>query len=312
VLTGIIPIVFVPFNEDGDIAEDDLRRVVRFELEGGCDALGINGFASEAYKMSDAERLRCAEIVADEVGGAVPLVIGIAPGSLEVARQQARAYATFKPAALMTLPPATMQNDESALVEFYVALGGAAESPIMVQQSPHYAGYSGTKLSVESLSAIAAGSANVRYFKIEGPGSAERIGLLRQLVSQDVTLFGGVGGITLQDELRAGAGGLLPGVGFNECFIRVWRAWQAGDHPTADRILREVQPLVEAVSGKGHEYSLHARKYLMKRAGIIQQCYVRRPTAQVDPAELDKIGMMVDRLHLRVSLNQEPIAGKRG
>jgi 4-hydroxy-tetrahydrodipicolinate synthase len=281
---------------------DDLRRVVRFELEGGCHALGINGFASEAYKMSDAERLRCAEIVADEVGGAVPLVIGIAPGSLEVAKQQAKAYARFKPATLMTLPPATMQNEETALVEFYVALAEAADSPIMVQQSPHYPGFSGTKLSVESLAAIASGSANVRYFKIEGPGSPERIGGLKGLVSENVILFGGVGGIALQDELRAGAGGLLPGVGFNEYFMRVWEAWQAGDPTAADAILREVQPLVEAVSGKGHEYSLHVRKYLMKRAGIIQNSYVRHPTAQVSPAELEKIGALADRLNLRISL----------
>jgi dihydrodipicolinate synthase/N-acetylneuraminate lyase len=300
-LTGIVPILFVPFDNNGEIAEDDLRRIVRFELEGGCDAIGINGFASEAYKMSDAERLRCAEIVANEIGGAVPLVIGIAPGSLELALQQAKTYARFNPAALMTLPPATMQNEESALVEFYVVLGRESKVPIMVQQSPHYPGYSGTKLSVESLAAIAKGSDNVRYFKIEGAGSAERIGELKRFVGENVRLFGGVGGIALQEELKAGAAGLLPGVGFNEVFIRVWKAWKAGDPHTAKAILQEAQPLVEAVSGKGHEYSLHARKYLMKRAGIIQNTGVRRPTATVDPAELEQIGKLADGLGLRIS-----------
>jgi 4-hydroxy-tetrahydrodipicolinate synthase len=301
-LTGIIPIVLIPFDADGDIDEASLRRVIRFELDGGCDALGVNGFASEAYKMSDAERLRCARIAADEVGGAVPLVIGVSPGSINTARQLADQYAGLNPSALMTLPPAVMKNDESALVDFYVDLGNYASAPIMVQQSPHYPGYSGTELSVVSLAAIAQGSSNVKYFKIEGPGSAERIGALKKRVdAENVALFGGVGGIALQEELRAGAGGLLPGVGFNEYFIRVWAAWTRGDESGADSILREVQPLVEAVSGKGHEYSLHVRKYLMQRAGVIQTTTVRQPTAPIDLTDLQKIGALADALDLRIS-----------
>lgn len=300
-LQGIIPILFVPFDSTGQLHRDDLCRVTRFELEGKPHALGINGFASEAYKMSDAERLYAAEIVIGEVAGEVPVIIGIAPGSLEIALQQARDYARLQPTALMTLPPATMQNEESALVEFYIELGKASSVPIMVQQSHHYPGFSGTKLSVESLARIADGSSNVQYFKIEGPGSAERIGQLKPLVGSHVALFGGVGGIALQEELKAGASGLLPGVGFNEYFLRVWEAWTKGDTAQADNLLRQLQPLVDAVSGKGHEFSLHSRKYLFHRAGIIQNPYVRRPTASLTETELTPIGQLADALKLRVS-----------
>lgn len=300
-LQGIIPILFVPFDSTGQIQREDLRRVTRFELEDGPHALGINGFASEAYKMSDAERFYAAEIVLSEVAGQVPVIIGIAPGSLEIALQQAEDYARLQPAALMTLPPATMQNDESALVEFYIQLGRASQVPIMVQQSPHYPGFSGTRLSVESLAQIAAGSSTVQYFKIEGPGSAERIAQLKPLVGDHVALFGGVGGIALQEELKAGASGLLPGVGFNEYFLRVWSAWGAGDLAQADALLRQLQPLVEAVSGKGHEFSLHARKYLLHRAGLITHAYVRRPTTQASADELAEIGRLAEVLGLRVA-----------
>ena len=89
-LRGIIPILLVPFDASGDIDEISLRRVVRFELEGGVHGIGINGFASEAYKLTDAERERTVQIVADEVAGSVPLVIGIAPGSTRAAQHQAR------------------------------------------------------------------------------------------------------------------------------------------------------------------------------------------------------------------------------
>ena len=57
-LEGIIPVVFIPFDAQGEIDEPGLRRVVRFELDGGVDGIGVNGFASEAYKLTDDERRR--------------------------------------------------------------------------------------------------------------------------------------------------------------------------------------------------------------------------------------------------------------
>ena len=301
-LEGIIPILFVPFDGSGEIDEPGLRRVVRFELDGAIDGIGINGFASEAYKMTDDERRRTAEIVADEVSGNVPLVIGIAPGSTEAAIRQARDFAGHQPAALMVLPPATMALSSDALVEHYVALGQAADSPVMVQQAPHIQGYSGTGLTATELAEIAERAPGVRYFKIEGPGAAARIAALRPFVdSQRVTLFGGGGGITLPDELRAGASGLIPGVGFNEFFCSAWPLWRSGRKSEALQVLAQIQPLVAAVSGPGHEFSLHARKHLLQRAGVIRDSSVRRPTVPVDPASLVALEQIVDSLELRIS-----------
>ena len=300
-LRGIIPILVTPFHPDGSVDETSLRRVVRFELEGGAHGLGIGGFASEAYKLTDFERLRCAEVVAEEVNGKVPLIIGMAFGSTEAAIAQAAVYAAFQPAALMTLPPSTMKLDDASLVEHYVELGNASAAPIMVQQSPQIQQYAHCQLETEHLARIQHRAPNVRYFKIEGPGSAKRINALRERVPEDVKLFGGVGGIALRDELRAGAAGLLPGVGFNEFFMRVWEAWEAGNYDAVEATLGQAQELVEAVSGSGHEYSLHARKYLLYRAGIIASPTVRRPSVMVDTRQLEGLGTLVDALGLRIA-----------
>ena len=34
-IEGIAPIVFTPFDDNGDIDADGLRRIVRFEMDGG-------------------------------------------------------------------------------------------------------------------------------------------------------------------------------------------------------------------------------------------------------------------------------------
>jgi 4-hydroxy-tetrahydrodipicolinate synthase len=301
VLNGIIPILITPFDSSGAVDEASLRRVVEFEVQGGAHALGVGGFASEAYKLTDAERLRCAEVVTDAVAGRIPVIIGIAPGSLEAGLRLTRELADLQPAAFMTLPPCTMSYAPHELVSFYVRLADGAPAPLMVQQSPHLPAYQHTLLSAEHLAQIARDSDRICAFKIEGAASAARIAALRPLIPPHITLFGGVGGIALQDELRAGASGLLPGVGFNDVFYAAWHAWQSGDASAAHAALTQAQPLVDAVSGHGHEFSLHARKHLLHRAGLIATPAVRAPAAPLDATRLDAVLQAAAALPLRIN-----------
>ena len=300
-LGGIIPILFTPFDAQGKIDAEGLRRILRFELAGGVHGIGINGFASEAYKLSDAEHRQTVEIVAEELAGALPLVIGIAPNSRSTAVEQARHYAQYRPAALMALPPATMDNGERALVEHYVALGQASKVPIMLQQAPHIPQYRHTALSAEGLAEIAERAPTVRYFKLEGPGSAAKMRELASMLPADARMFGGGGGITVLSELENGAAGLIPGVGFNEIFLAAWDKWAAGDRAGAGDIIAGGQALVQAVSGSGHEMSLHLRKQLMLRHGAISCAHVRQPTVPLDVADLPAFFEIVDALDLRVA-----------
>ena len=300
-LEGIAPILFTPFDDNGDIDAESLRKILRFELDGGVHAIGINGFASEAYKMSDAERLENVKIVASEMAGARPLIIGIAPNSSEAAIGQARQFAPYHPAALMALPPPTMDNGVQAIVDFYVELGNASDAPIMVQQAPHIPMYRHTELPAAALAEIADRAPNVQYYKLEGPGSAAKMRELKPLLSEEPKMFGGGGGITVLSELRNGAAGLIPGVGFNEIFLEAWDKWTGGDIEATAGVIERGDQLIKAVSGRGHEYSLHMRKQLMKRHGAIKSAYVRRPSPAFNACDLPAFFAIVDALDLRVS-----------
>jgi 2-keto-3-deoxy-L-arabinonate dehydratase len=300
-MQGIVPIVFVPFDQNGDIDETSLRRVVRFELEGGADGIGINGFASEAYKLTDFEREQTAAIVADEVANHVPLVIGIAAGSTEAALSQMKTFEKLRPAVYMVLPPATFDYTSNSLIEHYVTLANSSNTPIMMQHSPHIAQYSHVKLETQHLAEMANRASGIQYFKIEGHGAPERMKALKPLIPSSTQLFGGVGGISFLEELEVGVGGVIPGVGFNEIFQMAWQAWKNGDKARVKEILTQSQPLVNAVSNKGHEFSLHARKHLAKRAGLISNAKVRSPTVAPSISELEFVLQAADTFQLRIS-----------
>jgi len=284
-LSGIIPILFTPFRPDGSIDEPGLRRIAHFERDGGVHGLGINGFASEAYKLSEEERWRAAQIVADEMDGAIPLVIGIAPNSTRQAIAEVKRYAALEPAVLMTLPPHTMSFGAKSIQEHYLALADLSAIPIMLQQAPQIPAYRHAAMTADELAELALAASNLRHFKIEGPGSATMIRELKQRLpaehatSSPYAFFGGGGGITVLDEWRAGADGLIPGVGFNDAFLKAWEDWQRGDAEAAVATLQRIQPLIDAVSGAGHEHSVQLRKLIMRDAGYIDHAALRAPVA---------------------------------
>jgi dihydrodipicolinate synthase/N-acetylneuraminate lyase len=105
---------------------------------------------------------------------------------------------------------------------------------------------------------------------------------------------------TFTDELRAGANGVIPGVGFNEVFTESWQAYNEGRPQDVNHILKTYQSLVDAVSAKGHEYSLHARKTLMKRAGYIKSAHVRSPTVPFTEQDAKQLFEVADSFELRI------------
>jgi hypothetical protein len=66
-----------PFAGDGGVDEGVLRELVRFHLREGTDALVVNGSTGEATTLSPDEQRRAVEIVVDEAGAKVPVIVGL-------------------------------------------------------------------------------------------------------------------------------------------------------------------------------------------------------------------------------------------
>lgn len=103
-LEGVYPILATPFTEQGEVDENSLRELVRFQLHAKVDGIALFGMASEMYTLLDEEKARIAEIVVDEVKGQVPLVFGSGHTGLEVAVQLSKRAEKQGADALMVLP----------------------------------------------------------------------------------------------------------------------------------------------------------------------------------------------------------------
>lgn len=291
-LRGVWNIVPTPFTDDGDLDEPSIRTLIDFVIGTGVDGLTILGVLGEASKLSDAERTRVIETAVGQAAGRLPICVGVSHQATDRAVAFAREAEARGAHSVMLAPPALARPNEAALRRHYLAVAGAIDLPVVVQDHP---ASSGVWMSVEFLVALATEAPSCRVIKLEEEPSPPKV---RRLLASDpgLTILGGLGAMMLLEELRAGAAGTMTGFGFPEILVDIVRRWFAGDEAGArDRFYRatplirfENQPLL----------NLPIRKEVYRRRGAIASARVRAPGGALDPGTLADLDDLLAGLDL--------------
>lgn len=283
-LHGVVPILLTPFDERGGVDEASLRRLVDFTIEAGVHGLGI-ALGSEIYKLTEAERETVTKTVIDQTKGRVPVVVNTGAAATDLAVYYSLQSKSWGASAVMCTPPgAGFSADE--IVDYYRAISDAVQLPVMIQDT------SATPVSAPLIRRICETCEWVNCAKVESIPPAGQVYNAVQAGGDAVAIFGGAAGAMFIEELRRGSIGTMPWPSTPHAFVRVWNAWQAGDHLAARQIFdTEIWPLLRIpVQGIGGHHRLH--KEVLRRRGIIATAYVRPPAEALDPvtmAELDDV-----------------------
>lgn len=275
-LRGIIPIVYTPFDADGGIDEESVRRLVNHLLAAGAHGLAAVGGGSECHKMSLEERQWLASIVVDEARSRVPVIVGVSARDTASAVALARHAATLGAAAVFATPCAADQTHLSALLQHYGALADAAQLPLIVQDAE-------IVLEPRDIVALADRLPAVRYVKEEALGSGHRITALRGLAGDRLSILSG--GAHLLDELERGAVGAIPGsVGVSD-LVRAYECHRVGDRAGARAAFNHFLPL----SFWRGQFSRLGAKEVLRRQGVFRGAFLRAPFESPPLDEYDDI-----------------------
>ena len=80
---GIFPYLVSPVDEDGTVREEVLRALVDHLIDFGVHGLVPLGSTGEFFYLDWEQRKRIVEIVLDETAGRVPVIPGVASGSVD-------------------------------------------------------------------------------------------------------------------------------------------------------------------------------------------------------------------------------------
>ena len=73
-MTGVFPILSMPFTKEDTIDVEDLEKEVEFAIKSGVNGVGI-ALASEIYKLTESERETCIKTVVNQVNQRIKIVI---------------------------------------------------------------------------------------------------------------------------------------------------------------------------------------------------------------------------------------------
>jgi dihydrodipicolinate synthase/N-acetylneuraminate lyase len=246
--------------------------VVQFALDSGAHGIVAFGLAGEVLKLTSDERRALTDVIVDEVSGAVPVLVGAGAPSVRASVELAR-HAEQAGADCIVLPaPMSGALGEGALVDYFVRIASSVSLPVMIQDAPAYVGI---RLGPEVVRQIGAVAENVCLVKLEA-GPVEMNEWIERL-GPEFSIWGGDGGLYLLDCLRAGAAGLVPGVDLVDLLVRVYQAETGGDSVLAERLFRDVLPmLVFEMQHSIDHYNACAKHVLVER-GVLGSAGLRAP-----------------------------------
>jgi dihydrodipicolinate synthase/N-acetylneuraminate lyase len=278
---GVFPVVPTTFDEQGALDLASQKRCVDFMIDAGSTGLCILANFSEQFVLSDDERNVLADAILRHVNGRVPVIVTTTHFGTRICAERCRRAQDAGAAMVMVMPPyhgATLRVPEQQIYEFYAALSDAIHIPIMIQDAP----ISGTVLSAAFLARMATDIKQVRYFKIETPGAANKLRELIRLGGAAIEgPWDGEEAITLLPDLEAGATGAMTGGGYPDGIRQIMDAWQAGQRDEAANAYARWLPLINYENRQG---GILTAKVLMKEGGVIACDAPRHPFPAMHPA----------------------------
>jgi 4-hydroxy-tetrahydrodipicolinate synthase len=287
-LTGTWYISPTPFTDDGAVDTASLRRIVDAAASWGVDGITILGVMGEVADLTAAERETVLSTVAEAARGRVPFAVGCSAPAAAVVRANAARAVEAGAAAVMVAAP-TLLKDTDQIAAFYAKVESPV--PVIVQDEP---AATGVTLPVSALLAAldAAGSTVV---KLEDPPTPPKIG---RLLAQrpELTVFGGLGGVSAYSELRRGAAGTMTGFAYPEILRAIRLAFEAGDLARAAALNDRFLPYL--VFEGQVRVGLGIRKEVLRRRGVLTTARTRALNPLPDPATLAELDDVLARVGL--------------
>ncbi len=266
------------FDRDNHLDRTAFRRQVEACIGSGCHGIAILGLITEVKALTPPERETLVRWAVEDIGGRVPLMATIAGATLEEARHLSAIAEAAGAAYLILQPPLGQRPASGDLLEFYSSTMSGIRTEVGIQNAPEFLGVG---LNPEEVSTLRSRHANFTVMKGEGP--VVQVKPFIDAVGRDLVVFNGRGGLELPDNLLAGCAGMIPAPDCADLQIAIFRAFEAGDMATAERLYGRALPYIVFAMQSLDVAIFYGKRMFARRAGIENDCACRVPTFSADP-----------------------------
>ena len=288
-LTGTITALVTPFRQ-GQVAYDDLKKLITHQIRGGINGLVPVGTTGESPTLSYDEHMDVIRFVIAETRGRVPVIAGTGSNSTHEAVELTRLSHKAGADAMLVVAPYYNKPSQEGLFHHYSAIADATDKPIILYSIP---GRCGVEISVGVVERLRAKFKHVAWIK-EAGGSVDRVDQFKQALGDSLVVLSGDDSLTLPF-MAVGAEGVISVA--SNLYVReisqMVKLALANDFTRAARVHRKLYPAFKTLFIEPNPVPI---KRALVRAGIIGSAEVRPPLCNMNAANAEALEQVLAKL----------------
>lgn len=229
---GVVPALFTPFTETGELDLERLRAITRHLGQEGIAGYYLTGSTGEGFMMSPEERMKVVETVVEENAGRLPVMVHVGAISTYHTAKLAEHAASVGSDAISAVPPIYWTFSDDEIVDYYRDVSAATDLPMVAYNVPMAAmGYDLLKRLAEI-----DGVAGLKYTAV----THFEIMRLKAEFGEEFLIFSGADEMAMSG-LAFGADGII-GSFYNlmpDLYVKLFAAAKAGEMQEA-KALQEI------------------------------------------------------------------------
>ena len=243
--SGIIPALVTPLDEQGNLIENSLKKIINYTLEAGVHGVFILGSTGEIYGLTDKQKQRVMEVTVEHVNGRVPVYAGA--GEITTNNSIKTAQIAEKVggiSALSVITPYFVSPTQDELIEHYTSIANSVKTPIILYGCDGRAHNSIMPETALRLSEVE----NIIGIK-DSSGSSERMDKYLELTKdkEDFSVLCGIDTLIYHGLVNGTKGAIASSANIApKISVGIYNAFMNGDLKKAEELQNKLVPLRNA------------------------------------------------------------------
>ena len=275
---GVINAMTTPFNEDGSVDIESLKKQVDFQIEKGVDCLYPLGTTGEMYLLSTEERKLVAKTVVEHANGRAIVYIHVGAMTTAEAIELAKHAESIGADGIGAVTPSYFGCSDRAIIQYYKDISDAvsADFPIYLYSIPQC---SGNDIQPAVAQTIANQCKNVVGIKYSYPDMVRILNYIN-INNGDFSVLVGPDKLFLAG-LVSGAKGVVSGCAgpMPEPFVAIYKLYKEGKLLEARDMQRTDIKVIDIIRA-GSDMGLF--KEVLRRRGVVKNSLMRRPLLELE------------------------------
>lgn len=278
-LNGSIVALITPFQKNGTLDLDAIKKLAKWHLDSGTNGIVVAGCTGESFTLSESERIDLFIAVREAIGTKIPAIIGTGSSSTMQAIAQTKEAKSVGADAVLAITPYGNKPSQTALIKYFSEIADVG-IPTILYNVP---GRTGTTLAPETAIELS----KHPYISAIKEASANLDAVSQIIRDCDLTVLSGDDSLTVP-MISIGAKGVISTAAnlIPKDFSEMVHYALNGDFVQASKKHLALFPIMKTLFIEGNPVPL---KEAMAHVGLIGEPIFRPPLTGMSQSNRDKL-----------------------